>query len=417
MLLGKMDISRYVAIGDSVTSGYSDGALYYDAQLTSYPNLLANQFKSYGGGEFRQALINKDSVGIGFYENSRMVLKKDDPYTNSTGLSFLAPQGDLSVFLENIYPEHGPFHNMGIPGLKAITAILPGYGNPANGLGNFNPFFSRIASNPKVKSVLDDVLAIRPTFFTLFIGNNDVLAYALSGGTSDLITPAFATASDLNFEGAVNKMVDALLESGAKGAIANIPDIWDIPFFTSIPFNGLLIGKKQANQLNLKYPSTKIYFKEGNNPFLVQTQEGVRQMKAGELILMDVLFDPDKHACLAGEIPIPKKYVLTSTEAVKVQNTITEYNAILESIAKSNKLAFVNTNALVKTVAADRVYDGRTFNLCYQKKRVFSLDGLHLNSLGQALLSNAFIKAINATYGSSIPKINLLKYRRMTECE
>ena len=42
----KIDLSRYVAIGDSITAGYADGALYFDGQKNAYPNILAAQFKT-----------------------------------------------------------------------------------------------------------------------------------------------------------------------------------------------------------------------------------------------------------------------------------------------------------------------------------------------------------------------------------
>ena len=61
-----IDVTRYVALGDSITSGYTDGALSYYGQLNSYPKLIADQFKLIGGGIFKQPLIDPNSVGVGF---------------------------------------------------------------------------------------------------------------------------------------------------------------------------------------------------------------------------------------------------------------------------------------------------------------------------------------------------------------
>jgi hypothetical protein len=36
-----------------LTSGYSDGALFIEGQKTSYTNIMAEQFKAVGGGEFK----------------------------------------------------------------------------------------------------------------------------------------------------------------------------------------------------------------------------------------------------------------------------------------------------------------------------------------------------------------------------
>ena len=38
---GDADFSKYIALGNSLTSGYRDGALYIDAQNESYPNIIA----------------------------------------------------------------------------------------------------------------------------------------------------------------------------------------------------------------------------------------------------------------------------------------------------------------------------------------------------------------------------------------
>jgi len=41
----------------------------------------------------------------------------------------------------------------------------------------------------------------------------------------------------------------------------------------------------------------------------------------------------------------------------------------------------------------------------------FSLDGVHLTPLGNALLANSFIKAINSKYGSTIPQVDATRYK------
>lgn len=61
---GEADFSKYVALGNSLTSGYRDGALYIDGQNESYPNIIANQMKLAGGGSFLQPLMNDNLGGI-----------------------------------------------------------------------------------------------------------------------------------------------------------------------------------------------------------------------------------------------------------------------------------------------------------------------------------------------------------------
>ena len=93
-----IDLSRFVALGDSLTAGYKDGALFYEGQIYSYPNLMAEQFRS----KFQQPLMNRNSVGVGFFGNSRLVLKNEINNAPSK-LSYLSPQGDTEAFEKNNY--------------------------------------------------------------------------------------------------------------------------------------------------------------------------------------------------------------------------------------------------------------------------------------------------------------------------
>src|SRR5690606_35004874 len=74
------------------------------------------------------------------------------------------------------------YNNMGVPDAKSFHLLAPGYGNLANvATGKANPYFVRHATSPNT-TILSDAMSLNPTFFTNWIGSNDVLAYALSGG-------------------------------------------------------------------------------------------------------------------------------------------------------------------------------------------------------------------------------------------
>ena len=61
---GEADFTKYVAIGNSLTAGYTSGDLFKSGQENSYPAILANQFEAAGGGEFKQPLM-LDEFGFG----------------------------------------------------------------------------------------------------------------------------------------------------------------------------------------------------------------------------------------------------------------------------------------------------------------------------------------------------------------
>src|SRR5690606_18428309 len=61
---GTADFSKYVSVGNSLTAGYADGALYITGQQNSYPNIMAQQFEFVGGGDFTQPLMNDNLGGL-----------------------------------------------------------------------------------------------------------------------------------------------------------------------------------------------------------------------------------------------------------------------------------------------------------------------------------------------------------------
>lgn len=464
---GTLDVSKYVAIGNSITSGYADNALYYAGQEVSYPNLLSKQFAMIGGGSFTQPLVAANSVGIGSTGGSRLVLGIVNGALSPVPL---ATTGDQSIFTTSVSSQ-GPFNNMGVPGAKAITTVYPGYGNPANGVGKYNPFFYRMTTSPATASILSDAAAQKPTFFSLFIGNNDVLAYALAGGASDAITPS-AGAVGVGFNASVEAIVATMMASGAKqGVVANIPDIASLPFFTTVPYNPLTAtiiggGNATTGATNIAALNTGLYgplvqvltaLGQGSrisllsattaNPLLIkdisltdlslqitaaltpslgvttatvfgQIYGQVRQATADDYILLStssvigttVSGAPASINVNGISYPLADQYVLTKTEAASIKTATSAYNTELKNVATTNGLAFVDVNAFMAKTKTGFEYNGRFLSTTFVTGGAFSLDGIHLTPIGNALLANEFIQSINATYGSSIPQVDASTY-------
>ncbi len=398
---GSLDVSKYVAIGNSITSGFSDAALYYDGQLVSYPNLLATQFKLIGGGEFRQPLTPPASVGVGSSANAKLVLGYK---TDCMGITSLSPKpaaafGDISILTTNISAQ-GPFNNMGVPGAKSFHVPYAGYGTA-------NPLFGRMTSNAASNSILGDAVAQNATFFSLFIGNNDALSYALTGGTSDSVTAPPV------FNASIDGIVGAMSANGAKGVIGNVPDITNLPYFTTIPYNGLVLDASKAAALTAAYSPLGITFSVGNNPFIISDPAvpgGVRKIKPDELILLSTPQDSLKCAGWGSVKPLAGKYVLSSTEIAKIQNGTAAFNNKLKSVADAKGMAFVDVNAFMAACKKGIAYNGINITTTFVSGGAFSLDGIHLTPLGNAMLANEFIKSINAQYGSKIPQLDATKY-------
>ena len=407
---GNIDVSNYVAIGSSMTAGYSNGALYYEAQQNSYAAILAEQFKLIGGGDFKIPNVSPSSIGMGNANNAPSILgnRTDCQGTVSLGPVKIATQGDVSVFT-NVYPSQGPFNNMGVPDVKVIDMDVAGYSNP---------FYQRMASSAS-SSILSDAVAKNPTFFSVNLGLHDVLKYTLKGATADSITP-IAGPINVGFEASINNVIDKLTANGAKGVITNIPSIKTMAYFNTIAWNALKLDAANALSLNNAYaPLDSTQFYEGDNGFIIEDVNvpflGFRQAVAGEFILLNVPLDNVKCGPKWGSVnPIPDQYSLTLSEINTIENAINNYNTILKNIANAKGLAFVDVNSFFTKIKTGYMYNGVAVNAAFVSGGAYSLDGLNLTARGNALLANEFIKAINSTYGATIPEVDAMKYPAVT---
>jgi hypothetical protein len=406
---GNIDVSNYVAIGSSMTAGYADGALYFDAQQKSYAYILSEQFKLIGGGEFKIPYVSPGSVGMGNANNAPSILgnRTDCQGVVSLGPVKIAIQGDASVFT-NMFSGQGPFNNMAVPDVKVIDMETNGY---------TNPFYQRMSSSGS-SSILSDALAKNPTFFSVNLGLNDVMRYTLKGAASDSITPLLGGIG-VGFEASVNSIIDKLTANGAKGVIANIPSIKTMAYFNTIAWNALKLDATTAANLSAFYvnlDSTQFY--EGNNGFMIMDSDnqflGFRQAVEGEFILLNTPLDSIKCYKWGSLIPIPDRYSLTLAEIGKIETAINNYNVVLKNIANSKGLAFVDLNAFFAKVKSGFVYNGVTVNAAFVSGGAYSLDGLNLTGRGNALIANEFIKAINQQYQSKIPEVDAMKYPAVT---
>lgn len=454
---GEANFSKYVAVGNSLTSGYRDGTLYLDGQNESFPSMIAKQMALAGGGAFEQPLMPNNVGGF------------TDLFTASGGTEFY---GKLTLKVENgaLTPKASApganldiiggagkmFNNMGVPGAKSFHLGAPGYGNPGGiETGQANPYFVRFATSPGT-SVIADAVAQGPTFFSLWIGNNDVLSYATSGGIgvdqTGNTNPVSYGPNDITdpgvFATVVNGYVAALTANGAKGVMANIPNVTSIPFFTRVPampipgepaivsqlnagyaaYNGGLAAAKTAGLLSdAEYNKRLIKFTVGvaNGAVIVDKDltdlaalglPSYRQTTADDFILLTAAGQLNPEVGGGTAVALADKYVLTQTEADRVLTATAAYNAAIKSIATSKGLAFVDANAkmLELSQASGITYDGVKYTATFVTGGTFSLDGVHLTGRGYALIANEFLKEINKTYKSTLPMVNVNSYSGVT---
>ena len=399
---GEINPDRFIMIGGGHSAGYMDDALYYEGQQNSVANLIANQLKLVGLQEFNQPLVDANSVGVGLTGLSAMYLNYKTDCKGVTSLSPLriASSGDQSIFNDNLYSTSATFGNFGIPGLKLMDLNSQNYASS-------NAFFARMASS-LTTSVAADAVATNPTFFAAFLGLEDVLAFAKSGGIQSLPDPA-------DFQSEYAALIQNLTANGAKGVLGIIPDVTEMPYFTTIPWNGLTLDTANNTTLNNVYNQLGYFFTVGSNPFMIEDTAsatlGIRQILSSELLLLGLPLDSVKCYQMGVLFPLRDEFVLDNNEITELRNKIEQYNAAIRSIANQYNLAVAETGAFVSNLKTGFVYNGVTVNAKFVSGGAYSLDGLHFNPRGNALLANEFIRAINNKYNSNIPELNAGAYR------
>jgi lysophospholipase L1-like esterase len=403
---GNADFTRYVAVGNSLTAGYADGGLSRKGQMHSYPVMLAEQFKLAGGGSFAVPYMNEGNGNDGSNNPARALGYVLPCNSNIPTLSPVYPLGGATAF--NNVSAQGPYNLVGVPGARVIDANLNLY-------SFLNPFFSRFCLTPGVSTMISEAKRINATFFTLWLGSNDALLYATGGA----VPPANAFSPSLTdtttFRVAMAQVVDSLTSNGAKGAIANVPDVTSVPYFTTVPWNGVALTQGKADTLNAAYIGlglSHIFWKAGANGFVISdsTAPGnVRQATANDHILL--ITPSDSLKCgqwgVSAAKPLADRYVLDQNEKAIIQQHISVYNSTIASIALAKGLALVDMNTYLKSFKSGIIYNGVSMNAAFITGGAFSLDGVHPNGRGYALIANEFIKAINAKFGSTIPYVDV----------
>jgi lysophospholipase L1-like esterase len=347
-------------------------------------------------------------------------------------------------------------NNFGVPGITVGELLVSTSPNPA-----FSTYYYRFATNPGTSTILGDAVAAAPTFFLLEIGNNDILGYA-TGGASN---PSILT-SEADFTTRYNGVTATLLGNlpDAKGVVANIPNVTSIPFFFTVkwnavpldattaatvtaalatPYNGFLQAMV-ANEIITAEEATKrtlTYAAGTANPILItdetltdlspyMTGEAAglipyakaRQTTSSDLItltagsVLGTCVEGNPQVINGVTYPLSDAYVLIPSETQEILTRTAQFNAIIAAAVagSNNRLALADVNTAFTNFVATQgaVMNGILLTPSISPPYAgFSEDGVHPNGRGYAFLANIFIDAINAKFGSTIPKANITHYR------
>jgi lysophospholipase L1-like esterase len=410
--LGSASVKKYVAVGNSLTAGYQSAGLYASAQMYSYPNLIAQQLTKAGAslGSFEQPYYSDPGTPDATGKASRYeIISLTGPVIGPKGLTAGQPTNSGLA---------RPFDNLGIPGIP-LAGFMDTTGTYQSApLGR--DAILRWTSGPFPKSVYKQAVALSPDLITFWLGANDVLGYATSGGVSPAAPTPTATFTAL-YTQALSSIKASL--PNAKVVVGNIPDVKAIPFFRTVgpavaakigPL-GLKLYYQKAGESGAASGQTSLT--EANPPLLTLTGMTYASYiglpsglwyKANKYPALPAGIDTTKPFGLHPQNPWPNALVLDADEQVICANAVSSFNSTIASVANANGAAVVDFFSFFNAISQNGFsLAGETFSIAYVTGGLFSLDGVHPSSRGYAIVANEYIKVMNSKFGMSIPLVNL----------
>ncbi len=392
---GGSDFRTYAAIGTNIGAGIQSGGINDSTQREAYTTQLAvamgltpnvNWFyPSFAGNGCPAPLTNAlTGARVG---------------GTSPACAFRTPSTVRA--LEN---------NVSIPSLRAAQALnLTNLDFPATDSLKLAQFITG-SRNP-----IDVVEALGPTFITVEVGANDVLGAATRGDIT-LLTPSasFATTMD-----ALAARLDG---TGAKVAIANVPNVTSIPHFTrasilwclktgacpgvpaTVPFS---LGSFSID--NSCAPAAAVPGAIGDTYLLTFSTLGgvVGTLSAGRFASVNCATDQVLLAPAATPtVPsVPAGATITPAELTAINAAVAAFNTKIAAIATAHGYALVDFAALLAAQAANIPPIPSFGTPTKLFGTLFSQDGIHPAKAGQKIIANGFIAAINAKFGTTLTAI------------
>lgn len=450
---GTADFSRYVAIGNSLTAGFMDAALYSSGQANSLGALLASQFAYTVDGDY--TFVQPDINSVNGYNTS--LNTGSGTVFGRFKLDTNIPGPSPTINGEAIGDYTGPaVNNFGVPGIVVGQLLTEDTGVP--GELAYSPFYARFASAPGTSTIINDAIAADPTFFSLWIGSNDVLGYAVGGASNEAILTSTAA-----FQAQFGAVVSSLMtNTTADGVVASIPFFLGLAYFQAVPYNAIPMDGATAGAVNAGYADynnglaaavagmlitqeeadrrTIEFVASAGNAFVMEDENltdlsglglpNLRQSEATDLVVLGAATElgVDRGSGAIGvQAAVEDDLVLTPEEQLAIETSRQTFNGIIAATvaANSDRLAYYDAGATTSVFydlfgLSDGVpgitVDGVDLSPDFAPTGVLSTDGVHPNARGYGILANEFLSVIEAKFGASFPGVSVLDLPSVTVC-
>lgn len=381
-------MARYVSMGNSITAGYQSGGINDSTQQRSYAVLFASQ------------------ANAPFFVPSLQGRGCAPPLTNNISG---ARVGGGTASTCDLRADERLFYvsNVAVPGATSFSPT-----DNLSPFSNSNPLTTFILGGRTQVQAMQDA---KPTFVSVWIGNNDVLGAFTS--SSNPGNPALVTPLPV-FQANYDAMLDSIETTGASAILFSVADVTVLPYasFGAVYWclrTGLCPGVPAAAfppnfGVNINCaPAAAVPGSKGDS-ILVPWPVGIPQILQAQAYpagspqnTLDCATDP----------------VVSPSEFANLRNAVLGYNGYISAAAAARGMAYldVNANLLALKASGDipafpdisKVATGGS--VTFQKTgaaastSLFSLDGVHPSSLAHQTAAKAMIDGVNAFFGTNIP--------------
>ena len=375
----------YVALGNSITAGYQASGITDATQRQSYAFLLAQQmgtryaYASLAGRGCNPPVANfQTQAGAGTITAAQRPTICDLRNAVTTDILNNVAVPNASSF-DPLAQDGTPFSNI-------LTSLI---------LGG--------------QTQVERALAARPTFASIWIGNNDVLGFAVRDGRAAAATGLAGMTPVATFQTNYTAMLDALL--------AGAPQL-----------EGILVGVVQVSNAPIMFPAAAMSnatFKAGfdaiaGTPTTLDPSCVAGGAGAGSLINTFLAFQirqgahPPIVACVAGgatgalPAPVGDILILDPAEQTTLTTRINAYNAHIQAEATRIGFAYYDPNPTLQTLRAAGTVVTNVPNLTSTAATFgtgMSVDGVHPGPTLHRTVANELIAAINAFYATTLAPV------------
>jgi lysophospholipase L1-like esterase len=365
------DFRSYVALGDSLTAGFSSASLMEANQASSVPALIARQAGVTG---FQQPTVSDPGIP------PQLILVRLLPAPVIAPKS-AGPGSPTNLGLLTAY------NNLGIPGATSVDLLTRTADD-----GGFHDLILR----QRGTTALQQGLSLQPSFVTLWIGNNDVLGAVVRGRAIDGVT---LTPAD-TFRAAYASILETLRGAEVDVVAANLPDVTSIPFATTIPPYVVEPATGQPVLVN----GERVPLLGPNGPL----PAGAFVTLPASSLLAQGIGIPTS---LGGSgAPLPDEVILDANEVAVIRDRVNANNRAIAELTQAAGIPLLDLNALLAEIASEgRVVGGVRLSSAFLTGGIFSYDGVHPTALGYAVLANEWIRVINEN-GGQVPPVNLAPF-------